>query len=53
VRELVHVHVPASLTIALQRADGTQFDSTRDRAKPFSFVLGDEQVVPGVLCAGA
>jgi FK506-binding protein 1 len=29
-------------------ADGTRFDSTRDRGKPFRFKLGAAQVVPGL-----
>mmetsp|Transcript_5728 Transcript_5728/g.16067 ORF Transcript_5728/g.16067 Transcript_5728/m.16067 type:complete len:103 (-) Transcript_5728:610-918(-) len=29
-------------------SDGTQFDSSRDRGKPFKFKLGCEQVVPGL-----
>lgn len=29
-------------------ADGTQFDSTRDRGKPFEFKLGAEQVIEGL-----
>lgn len=28
--------------------DGTMFDSSRDRGKPFTFKLGFEQVVPGL-----
>ncbi|CAM9328611.1 unnamed protein product [Sphacelaria rigidula] len=28
--------------------DGTQFDSSRYRGKPFKFKLGNEQVVPGL-----
>lgn len=28
-------------------ADGTRFDSSRDRGKPFKFKLGSEQVIPG------
>jgi len=28
--------------------DGTQFDSSRERGKPFRFKLGSEQVIPGL-----
>lgn len=28
--------------------DGTMFDSSRDRGKPFQFKLGSEQVIPGL-----
>lgn len=28
--------------------DGTRFDSSRDRKKPFRFKLGTEQVIPGL-----
>lgn len=31
----------------LQLTDGSQFDSSRDRGKPFKFKLGMEQVIPG------
>ena len=30
-------------------ADGTKFDSTRERDKPFKFTLGAEQVIGGLL----
>ncbi len=29
-------------------SDGTQFDSSRDRGKPFKFKLCSEQVIPGL-----
>lgn len=29
-------------------ADGSRFDSSRDRGKPFKFKLGTEQVIPGL-----
>ena len=38
----VTVHYTAYLT------DGTQWDSSRDRDKPFKFKLGMEQVIPGL-----
>lgn len=31
-----------------QRKDGTKFDSTADRGKPFTFTLGQEQVIKGL-----
>lgn len=31
-----------------QRADGEFFDSTRARGRPFTFGLGEEQVIPGL-----
>ncbi|KAG5189353.1 FKBP-type peptidyl-prolyl cis-trans isomerase 4 [Tribonema minus] len=40
--QMVTVHYTAYLD------DGTQFDSSRERGKPFKFKLGSEQVVPGL-----
>lgn len=39
--EKVHVHYVGKLT------NGNQFDSSRDRGQPFSFVLGKGQVIAG------
>lgn len=38
----VHVHYVAA------REDGEPFDSTRDRGRPFSFRIGEEQVITGL-----
>ena len=32
----------------LQLEDGRRFDSSKDRAKPLRFKLGEEQVIPGL-----
>jgi hypothetical protein len=37
----------SSFSTVAQLADGSQFDSSRDRGKPFKFKLGPEQVIPG------
>ena len=42
VGQTVTVHYTASLL------DGSQWDSSRDRGKPFKFKLGAEQVIPGL-----
>ena len=41
-QQMVTVHYTGYLE------DGTQFDSSRERGKPFKFKLGAEQVIPGL-----
>ena len=40
--------VTVHYTAYLQDAKCTQFDSSRDRGKPFKFRLNSEQVIPGL-----
>ncbi|EDV93456.1 peptidyl-prolyl cis-trans isomerase FKBP2 [Drosophila grimshawi] len=39
--DMIHVHYKGTL------ADGTEFDSSHNRGKPFSFTLGARQVIKG------